>query len=202
MISAHASALLPAQESASMDAWLAWFARHQQAACRAYLCTRYHLDTLDAEALINAAQLQVCLHWATLEHPLAYFWQTLKHEVEKQGQRRARERRQLAVYARQQQLQAHGAARTTQHVADVLARVSSHQRRLLEWFAQGYADVEVAAWLQTTPQAVRRARHGAYGALRTQLCPPSSRQAAASPTNTPEKNFEGAEHLAPLHGSL
>jgi DNA-binding NarL/FixJ family response regulator len=202
MISAHASAMLPAQESTPKDAWLAWFARHQQAACRAYLWTRYHLDTLDAEALINAAQLQVCLHWATLEHPLAYFWQTLKHEVEKQGQRRTRERRQLAVYVQQQRLQAHGAARTTQHVADVLARVSPRQCRLLEWFAQGYDDVEIAAWLQTTPQAVRRARHGAYGALRTQLCPPSGWQAVASPTTTPEKNCERAEHLAPLQGSL
>jgi hypothetical protein len=36
MISAHASTMLPAQASAPLDAWLAWFARHQQAACRAY----------------------------------------------------------------------------------------------------------------------------------------------------------------------
>src|SRR5712691_8014552 len=129
MSPAHASAMSPAQEPAAVDAWLQWFATEKQATCRAHLCTRYHLDALDAEALINAAQLQVFLHWAILEHPLAYFWQTLKHAVGKQGQRRSRERRQLATYAQQHRLHAHSAARTAQHVAAVLEQASPRQRR-------------------------------------------------------------------------
>src|SRR5262249_27514882 len=111
----------------------------------------------------------VFLHWAILEHPLAYFWQTLKHAVAKQGQRRSRERRQLAAYAQHQRLHVHSAARTAQHVTAVLERVSPSQHRLLAWYAQGYADTQVAAWLKTTPEAVRVARHGAYCALRAQL---------------------------------
>src|SRR5439155_6371588 len=80
-------AMSPAPASTTVDAWLAWFATHKQAACRAFLCARYHLDALDAEALMNTARLQVFLHWETVEHPLAYFWQTLTHAVGKQGQR-------------------------------------------------------------------------------------------------------------------
>jgi hypothetical protein len=33
--------------------------------------------------------------------------------------------------------------------------VSLQQRRLLVWFLQGYDDTQVAAWLGTTPLAVR-----------------------------------------------
>jgi DNA-binding CsgD family transcriptional regulator len=186
----HASTMIPPQTSAGVDAWLQWFATEKQAACRAYLCTRYHLNALDAEALINTALLQVFRHWSTLHNPLAYVWQMLKHAGAKQGQRRAYEQRQLAVYAQQQRLHAHSAARTAEHVATVLARVSPRQRRLLAWYAQGYTDVQVAAWLRMTPHAVRKARHGAYRALRTQLCLPEHRQRAAAPT-TPEKNFAG-----------
>jgi DNA-directed RNA polymerase specialized sigma24 family protein len=178
------------RDATTVDAWLQWFATEKQAACRAYLCTRYHLNALDAEALISTALLQVFRHWPTLDNPLAYMWQTLKHTLAKQGQRRAYEQRQLAVYAQQQRLQAHSAARTAEHVATVLARVPPHQRRLLAWYAQGYTDVQVAAWLGMTPHAVREARHGAYRALRTSLCLPEHRQRAAFPT-TPEKNFAG-----------
>ena len=127
-------------ESTTVEAWLQWFATEKQAACRAYLCTRYHLDALDAEALINAAQLQVFLHWATLENPLAYLWQTLKHAVAKQGRRRAYERQQLVAYAQQRRVHSHSAARTAAHVATVLERVAPRQRRLLAWYAQGYED--------------------------------------------------------------
>ena len=158
------------RESTTVDAWLQWFATEKQAACRAYLCTRYRLDALDAEALINAAQLQVFLHWSTLENPLAYLWQTLKHAVAKQGRRRVYERQQLMAYAQQRRLQAHGAVRTAEHVAAVLVRVAPRQRRILAWYAQGYEDQQVAAWLKTTPEAVRVARHGAYCALRAQFC--------------------------------
>jgi len=157
------------RESTTVDAWLEWFALEKQAACRAYLCTRYRLDTLDAEALINAAQLQVFLYWPTLENPLAYLWQTLKHAVARQGQRRAYERQQLMAYAQQRRAHSHSAARTTAHIAAVLERVAPRQRRLLTWYAQGYEDVQVAAWLKTTPEAVRVARHSAYHALRAQF---------------------------------
>jgi DNA-binding CsgD family transcriptional regulator len=176
------------REATTVDAWLQWFATEKQAACRAYLCTRYQLNALDAEALINAALLQVVRLWPTLDNPLAYFWQTLRHAVAKQGQRRAYERQQLAAYAQQHRLQAHGAARTAARVAAVLARVTPRQRRLLAWYAQGYADTQVAAWLQTTPEAVRVARHGAYRALRAQLCLMETTTAA---TSTPE----GREHF-------
>jgi len=176
----HASTVLPPPTSTGVDPWLQWFATEKQTTCRAHLCTRYHLNALDAEALINTALLQVFHHWPTLDNPLAYFWQTLRHAVAKQGQRRVCERQQLAAYAQQRRLQAHGAARTATHVAAVLARVAPRQRRLLAWYAQGYADTQVAVWLQTTPQAVRVARHGAYRALRAQLCHPG------------KKYFEGA----------
>ena len=125
-------------ESTTVDAWLEWFATEKQAACRAYLCTRYRLDALDAEALINAAQLQVFLYWPTLENPLAYLWQTLKHAVAKQGRRRAYERQQLMAYAQQRRVHSHSAARTAAHIAAVLERVAPRQRRILAWYAQGY----------------------------------------------------------------
>jgi hypothetical protein len=44
-----ASARSPAPPS-TVDTWLQWFATEKQAAYRAYLWTRYHLDTLDVEA--------------------------------------------------------------------------------------------------------------------------------------------------------
>jgi hypothetical protein len=157
--------------STTVDAWLEWFATEKQAACRAYVCTRYHLNVLDAEALINTALLQVVRHWASLDNPLAYVWQTLKHAVAKQGQRCAYERQRLRAYAQQHQVHSHGAARTAAQVATVLGLVSPRQQQLLAWYAQGYSDVEVAGWLTTTPEAVRVARHSAYCALRAQLCP-------------------------------
>jgi hypothetical protein len=157
------------RESTTVDAWLQWCATEKQAACQAHLCIRYPLNALDAEALINAALLQVCRHWPTLDHPLVYFWQTLTHASTKQGRHRAYERQQLRAYAQQRRLQAHGAVRTAEHIAAVLARVAPRQRRLLAWYAQGSTDVQMAAWLPTTPEAVRVARRGAYRALRTQF---------------------------------
>ena len=177
-------------DTTTVDAWLQWFATEKQVACRTHLCTRYHLNALDAKALINDALLQVFLHWSTLDNPLAYVWQMLKHAGAKQGQRRVYEQRRLAGYAQQQRLHAHSAARTAEHVATVLACVPPRQRRLLAWYSQGYTDVQIAAWLEMTPQAVRQARHRATGALRTPLCLPEPRQIAAAPT-TPEKNFGG-----------
>jgi DNA-binding CsgD family transcriptional regulator len=118
----------------------------------------------DAAALINDALLQVFLHWDTIENPLAYFWQTLRHAVSKQKQRHVHERRRLVAYAQQRRLHARGTARTAQHVADLLERVSPRQCQLLEWFAQGYEDPQVAAWLGTTLPTVRVARHNAYRA--------------------------------------
>jgi hypothetical protein len=171
-------------ESTTVEAWLEWFATEKQAACRAYLRIRYRLNALDAEALINDAQLQLFLHWGTLDNPLAYLWQTLKHAVAKQGRRRAYERQQLRAYAQQHRLQAYGATRTAEHVAAMLARVAPRQRRLLTWYAQGYADTQVAGWLKTTPEAVRVARHSTYCALRAELCP---LVATATVTLTPQE---------------
>jgi hypothetical protein len=153
---------------ATADAWLTWFATHHQAACRAFLCTQYALNPLDAGALINTACFQVFRHWATITEPLAYFWHTLHQAVAKQGQHRRREQRQLEAYAQQYQRQAHGAERPAQQVADLLEQVSLRQRRLLEWFLQGYDDAQVATWLGTTPQAVRMARYSTYCVLRAQ----------------------------------
>ena len=182
--------MIPARDPSSAEAWLQWFDASTYARYRATLCITYGTAPEDADILINIARLQVFLHWATIEHPLAYFWHILKYEVGKERQRRTRERRQLAAYARQRRYQTHGTARTSEHLADVLARVAPRQRRLLEWFAQGYEDAQVAAWLQTTPQAVRAARHSAYRALRAQLRPPR------------KKYLEGASHFAPLQSAL
>ena len=148
--------------------WLEWFATTQQTACRARLCAQYHLNALDADALMNTVYLQVFLHWGTIEHPLAYFWHTLQRAVWKHGQRRTYERRHLAAYARQHQVQVCGATRSAQQVTNLLEQVSPRQRRLLEWSIQGYDDTQVAMWLTTTPQAVRVARHSTYCTLRTQ----------------------------------
>ena len=118
----------------------------------------------------------------------------------KQGQRRNRERQQLAAFAQQHRLHAHSAARTAQHVSDVLARVSPRQRHILAWYAQGYEDQQVADWLKTTPEAVRVARHSAYCGLRTQLYP-SARlsKGAESPTPAPQesKNFLATANILP-----
>jgi hypothetical protein len=160
----------PMHTPTSAEAWLEWFAVEKQAACRAYLCTRYALNALDAEALINAALVQIWRFWARIANPLAYVWQTLRHAVARQGQGHRRAQQQLAAYAQQQRLQAQGATRTTAQVATVLARVAPRQRCLLTWYAQGVDDAQVAAWLGTTPQAIRVARHGAYQALRIQMC--------------------------------
>jgi hypothetical protein len=160
----------PTPTPATVDTWLEWFDTYKQAACRAFLCTRYHLNALDAEALINTAHLQVFLHWATIENPLVYFWQTLTHAVSKQKLRCAHERRQLEAYIRQHRVHVHSTRRTAQHVAGLLERVSPRQCRLLEWYVQGCDDAQIATWLKTTPQAVRVARHSAYCSLRGQLC--------------------------------
>jgi DNA-binding CsgD family transcriptional regulator len=157
------------RESTPVDAWFQWCATEKQAACRAHLCTRHHLNTLDTKALTHAALLQVCRHWSTLDHPLAYVWQTLTHAGAKQGRRRDSERQQLRAYAQQRRLQVHGAACTAEHVAAVLARMAPRQRRLLAWYAQGYTDAQVAARLTTTPEEVRVARRGAYRALQAQF---------------------------------
>ena len=105
------------------------------------------------------------------------------------------------TYAQQHRLYSHGTARTAEHVAAVLERVSPRQRHLLAWYAQGYTDVQVAARLGMTPQSDREARHGAYRALRTPLCLPGPQQRAASPTHT-EKNFARPKHFEPLQASL
>ena len=182
--------MIPAREPSSAEAWLQWFDVSTYARYRATLCATYGVDPEDADVLINIARLQVFLHWATVETPLAYFWHILKYEVGKERQRRTRERRQLVAYARQRRFQAHGTVRIAEHIADVLARVAPRQRRLLEWFAQGYEDTQVAAWLQTTPQAVRAARHSAYRALRVQLRPPR------------EKNILRGPHILPPSEAL
>ena len=177
--------MIPARDPSSAEAWLQWFDASTYARYRTTLCATYGVDPQDADVLINTARLQVFRHWATVDNPLAYFWYILKYEVGKERQRRTRERLQLAAYARQGRFQAHDTARTTEHIADVLARVTPRQRRLLEWFAQGYEDAQVAAWLQTTPQAVRAARHSAYRALRAQLRPPREKNILRGPHNLP-----------------
>src|SRR5262245_6617309 len=88
-------------ESTTVEDWLQWFATEKQATCRAYLCTWYSLNALDAEALINAAFLQVLRHWPPLQNPQAYLWKTLRHTMAKQERLRPYERQQLRVYAQQ-----------------------------------------------------------------------------------------------------
>jgi DNA-directed RNA polymerase specialized sigma24 family protein len=173
------------QTTAAVDAWLQWFVTERHTACRASLCTRYALNALDAEALISAACLQVFLHWAAIDNPLAYVWQTLRHAVIKQRQRDSRERRGLAAYAQQHRspLSEH----TALYVADLLEHVSPRQRCLLEWYAAGVEDVQVAAWLRTTPLAVRVARHGAYRTLRA----PGRLGGGHSPQSASGKTFWG-----------
>jgi hypothetical protein len=175
-----ASAIIATSTSGTVEAWLEWFTTHKQATCRTFLCTQYHLNALDAAALIDTALLQVFRHWTAIEDPLAYFWQTLKHTVGKQEQRRTRERRQLIAYAQQHRVHTDGAARIARHIMDLLERVSPRQCRLLEWRRQGYDDTQIVAWLQTTPQAVCVQRHRLMRTLRAQLCPLGSHHRSRS----------------------
>jgi hypothetical protein len=60
--------------------------------------------------------------------------------------------------------------------------------------------VQVAAWLHTTPEAVRVARHGAYRALRAQLCPAAHlSQDVSGPNARPQarKHFLGTPNILP-----
>jgi hypothetical protein len=177
--------MIPVQAPTTVDAWLQWFDTYKQTACRAFLCTWYHLNALDAEALMNTTRFPVFLHWATVDNPLAYFWHVLVHAVGKQGKRRTYELRQLVAYAQQYRVHIHHAARTAQQVADLLERAAPRQCHLLGWYAQGYDDTQVAAWLGTTSQAVRVARPGVYRALRAQLCPSSHRLPEEGTVTTP-----------------
>jgi DNA-directed RNA polymerase specialized sigma24 family protein len=164
----------PTHDVSLAEVWLQWFEATQTARYRAWLCTTTGLDTADVEALLNTALWQVYRHWATLTHPLAYLRTLVQREVQKQHRRQRREQQRLAAYARQQRYAATQAARTATQFAAVLALASPSQRRLLQWFAQGYPDQQVAAWLGTTPQAVRKARSEAYRTVKRQLaqgCP-------------------------------
>jgi DNA-binding CsgD family transcriptional regulator len=184
--------LATSASSSPVEGWLEWFATHKQATCQAYLCTQYHLNALDAQALINATLLQVSLHWATLQHPLAYFWHTLKHAVWKQTQRQSWEQQQLAAYGRQHRRDADGAEGLTQQVGNLLERVSPAQQQLLQWRLQGYDDTQIAEWLQTTSQAVRVQRHRLMRILQAQLRPSDGQSPTAQ---------EGHEFLGvPIRG--
>jgi DNA-binding NarL/FixJ family response regulator len=156
---------LAADETAA-EAWLRWFQASRYDRCRAYLYATYNLEPADAEALMNTAALQVVAHWATLQTPLAYFWTTLRRAVQQHLGALARDQRRRDAYTRQQRFRATLAACTAREMADLLASVPSRQRQLLEWFAQGYEDTEVASRLGTTPHAVRQARYATYVALR------------------------------------
>jgi DNA-directed RNA polymerase specialized sigma24 family protein len=153
-------------EETPAEAWLQWFQTSRYRRCRAYLCATYGLEPADAEVLINTAALQVMTHWARLQTPLAYFWTILRRAVQQHWGAVTRDQRRRAAYARQQRVHAVLAASTAREVADLLAAVPPRQRQLLEWFVQGYADVQVAAHVGTTPHAVRQARYATYVALR------------------------------------
>ena len=156
-------------EEAPGEAWLQWFYTSRSARCRASLCAKYGLEPADAEELMNTAALQVVTHWDTLETPLAYFWTILRRQVQQHLGARAKDQRQREAYAHQQRCDARLTASTTRAVADLLATMPPHQCQLLEWFVQGYTDTEVAAYLGTTPHAVRQARYATYVALRQQV---------------------------------
>lgn len=164
--------MLPACTAASVETWLDWFEACKAAQCRTYLCTTYGLNTADAEAVINTARLQVFFHWDHIHNPLAYFWHTLKHAAGKERQHQVQERQRLVTYARQRRTHDDLTAHPAQRVADMLEWVSPHQRCLLTWYVQGYDDMQVAAWLGTTPLAVRVGRHSAYRTLRAQFRSP------------------------------
>jgi hypothetical protein len=190
--------MISAQAPTTVDTWLQWFDTYKQASCWAFLCTRYHLDVLDADALMNTARFQVFLHWTTVKNPLAYFWHTLTHAVSKPRQRHIYERRQLVAYAHQHQIHVRHAARTAQQVADLLERVSPHQRCLLAGWVQGYDDTQVAIRLRTTPQAIRVARHRAYRALQSQFDPSDRQLSEEFKRHAPRGNdFLGASNILP-----
>lgn len=155
-------------EEASGEAWLRWFQASRYASCRATLCATYGLEPADAEALMNTASLQVVSHWDTLQSPLAYFWTTLRREVQKHRCALMKERRCQEAYALERQFQAKIEESTVHQVADILEQASPRQRQLLWWFVQGYEDTHVATQLGTTPHAVRQARYATYVALRQQ----------------------------------
>jgi DNA-directed RNA polymerase specialized sigma24 family protein len=159
----------PTPDGSSAEDWLQGFETAQATRDRTWLGTTTGLDAADVEDILHTARWQVARHWATLTHPLAYLRTLVQHEVHRQRQRQRREQRGRAAYARQQRAAVLQAARTAAQVAAVLALAPPSQRRLLQWFAQGYSDMQVAAWLSTTPQAVRKARSEAYRVVQRQL---------------------------------
>jgi hypothetical protein len=158
--------MICALEETSVEAWLQWFQETRYVRCRAFLCATYGLEPLDAEALINTAYLQVVVHWDTLQTPLAYFWTTLRREVQKHLHDLTRERQHRDAYALQQRFHTTTAASTDCQVADILALATPRQRQLLWWFVHGYDDTQTAAQLGTTAHAIRQARYEIYVDLR------------------------------------
>lgn len=154
---------------ATVNAWLAWFDTQEYARCHAGLRARYGFDAHEADSLINAARFQVFRHWDRLTVPLAYFRTVLKHEVQQALRRRQEAQNLLEAYAWQVRRHRTLTARTATAVAAVLEQVPGPQRQLLQWFLAGYADAQVAAWVGTTPQAVRKARSEAYRTVRRRV---------------------------------
>lgn len=166
--------MIPAQPSVSVEAWLQWFEQYHSRQCRTFLCTRYGLDALDADTLMNTTRLRMYIYWRHMLHnPLGYFWRTLRREVGTYlAGRQANQRRQEA-YVRQWQVNTRIQAGTARQIEEVFDRLSPPQRQLLLWFMQGYADTQVATWRRTTPDAIRQARSATYRRLRQELATPA-----------------------------
>jgi hypothetical protein len=161
--------MIPAPPHATAEAWLAWFDAAEYRLCHSRLCARYALDAHEADGLINTARLQIFCHWDTLTAPLAYFRTILQRESRKHLRRRHNEKHQLDAYAHQHRRDTTLEACTMTAVTAVLEQVPTRQRRLLQWFLAGYPDAQVATWLRTTPQAVRKARSMTYRTIQHQV---------------------------------
>jgi DNA-directed RNA polymerase specialized sigma24 family protein len=156
------------QPRSSVEAWLGWFDEHKATQYHTYLRTTWGVDPHEADVLLNTARIQIFRYWPTLTNPLAFFRTTLRHALWQHWQRTARDRQRRAAYEQYWHSHSQHTHHLAQQVADVLEQASPRHRHILTWFLEGHADQQVADWLHTTPQAVRKARSEAYRTLRSQ----------------------------------
>ena len=156
----------------SAEAWLDWFFRHKALQYRTTLGTRYGLNILDANALINAACFDVFYRWERIEHPMTIFAIQLRRHVRRYFGSRTQEQSALLAYAETVQQDAQYQERDAQHqarlatrVETVLETVAPPERELLMGFAQDVDDQAMATRLGITAAAVRGRRHRLYRKL-------------------------------------
>jgi DNA-directed RNA polymerase specialized sigma24 family protein len=152
----------------SAEAYLAWFQQHKAPQYRAYLCSRYGLNALDADAFLNEAYYVLDRHWVTVESPCAFLATTLRRLGARHCVHRQKEQAMLHEYTEAVLHDMQHQAEVTAHVAAMLEGVSPRERHLLQQFLHGVEDRETAAGQGIARATVRWQRAQVYEELRQQ----------------------------------